>query len=173
MAKQAPKKSASLFYECISFDNDMQNTTFSEDFGSERTEAKHSSLYVKVVLATLSFFTLNGARPGIFIAPHLLNHGWREKDIGLVLFIGGITTLIVQTPIGMLIDISHNKRIFILGANLLIGLTSIALVYNSELVFVIVSLCIQVLLFISYDEYTKVLIRIFSFYIFKLFSYFL
>lgn len=96
-----------------------------------------------VILGILSFFTLSGGRPGIFVAPHLLMSGWSEKDIGFALFVGGITALCVQTPIGQLIDCTNNKRIFILTANFLIAVTSILLIYDTDFVIGMICLSIQ------------------------------
>jgi len=129
-------KKSKPFYDCIGDDADDGSKTEEPVLGSVPTNTA-------IKLGIISFFTLSGARPGIFIAPHLLMNGWPEKDIGLALFISGITTLAVQTPVGLLIDMVENKRLFILTANALIGLTSIVLVYNSSYALVFSSLVIQ------------------------------
>eukprot|EP01041_Mallomonas_annulata_P009499 gene9499-19734_t len=114
-----------------------------EDALSASLVATSSVTFTSAILGVISFFTLSGGRPGIFVAPHLLMNGWSEKNIGFALFVGGVTTLAFQTPVGQLIDMVDNKRIFILTANILIGLTSIVLVYSSSYAFVFASLCIQ------------------------------
>lgn len=77
------------------------------------------------------------------MAPYLLMHGWSEKNIGLALFAGGITTLVVQNPIGQMIDVTANKRIFILSGNILVALTSIMLIVNTKFNIVIICICLQ------------------------------
>lgn len=128
-----PKKS---WYECVDTpDNDSVDGT---------PLLKNSQAYsAAVILGILSFFTLSGGRPGIFVAPHLLMSGWTEKDIGFALFVGGITALCVQAPIGQLIDCTNNKRIFILTANFLIAITSIVLIFDTDFAVGMICLCIQ------------------------------
>mmetsp|Transcript_2566 Transcript_2566/g.2713 ORF Transcript_2566/g.2713 Transcript_2566/m.2713 type:complete len:475 (+) Transcript_2566:73-1497(+) len=133
MSKQVQNKSAPP-YNCLGGEAEEKN-----DYQS----TGEASLSVAVVLGVISFFSLSGARPGIFVAPHLLLKGWPERDIGFALFVGGITTLVCQTPVGQLIDTMENKRIFILTANILIGLTSIVLVYDSSYIVVFISLILQ------------------------------
>lgn len=73
--------------------SNYNNVEVGEEDSAELLASKQSPGYIAGILGLISFFTLSGARPGIFIAPHLLMNGWTEKNIGFALFIGGITTL--------------------------------------------------------------------------------
>jgi MFS family permease len=86
----------------------------------------------KFALGGLNFLTLNRARPGIFVAPYLLMRGWTESDIGFVLFINCIVSLIIQTPIGIFADYTSYKRSLVALANILIAAMCVILVFQSD-----------------------------------------
>ena len=138
------KESPSGLYDCVSFGDD--DGSVADESDSEYL-IKPVGKNVVALLAVLSFFTLNGARPGIFIAPYLLSNSWSERDIGIVLFLGGITTLLVQAPVGQLIDMIRYKKGFLIMANILIGVTSIVFSFNTTLAAVVICVVIQVMNF--------------------------
>src|SRR5258707_15255037 len=47
---------------------------------------------------------------GPFIAVYLTSQKWTQVDIGLVLSIGGIVSLVAQMPGGLLVDAARSER---------------------------------------------------------------
>jgi MFS family permease len=80
------------------------------------------------ILASLQFFSLTNQKPGTFLAPYLARRGYEVEQIGLLLFISGITALLAQTPCGQLLDHTSYKRTFASIANLLGALTSLTII---------------------------------------------
>ncbi|HXA25053.1 MAG TPA: MFS transporter [Acetobacteraceae bacterium] len=62
---------------------------------------------------------------GPFIAVYLTTHKWTQVEIGFVLTLGTVVSLISQIPAGALVDAMHNKRAAVGGA--LIGVITAAL----------------------------------------------
>ncbi|MGH7031597.1 MAG: MFS transporter [Stellaceae bacterium] len=59
---------------------------------------------------------------GPFLAVYLIvSEHWNAASIGVVMTIGGIATLVAQTPAGALIDATHRKRAAIMAAAALIA----------------------------------------------------
>ena len=84
-------------------------------------------------LDALNFF-LADVRDGLgpYLAIYLLvvrgpAHGWNEATVGVVLTIAGIVGLLSQTPAGGLIDRAKNKPRIVIGAALLVTLSSVSL----------------------------------------------
>jgi MFS family permease len=50
---------------------------------------------------------------GPFLAIYLAGYGWNEERVGFALTIGGIATILAQTPAGALVDQVHRKRTLI------------------------------------------------------------
>src|SRR5580698_10593067 len=50
---------------------------------------------------------------GPFLAIYLAAYGWDEERVGLALTVGGIATILAQTPAGALVDQVHRKRTLI------------------------------------------------------------
>jgi MFS family permease len=48
---------------------------------------------------------------GPFISVYLTTHKWTQVDIGFVLTLGTITSLVSQLPAGLLVDAAHSKRL--------------------------------------------------------------
>ena len=132
------KPSLSLFMMCMTDENEMD----SSDKTAESNQALNTS-YSSVILSILSFLTLNRHRPGIFVASFLVLRGWQERNIGFVLFFEGIVSLLVQTPVGNLIDITSHKRLMIAIANLLISFSSILLIFFTQFAEVLILLTFQ------------------------------
>jgi len=85
-------------------------------------------------LDALNFF-LADVRDGLgpYLAIYLLTiQHWDEASIGLVMTIGGIAGLLVQTPAGALIDSSTAKRGLIVLAAVVVTLCSLALPFVSS-----------------------------------------
>ena len=85
------------------------------------------------MLDALNFF-LADVRDGLgpYLAIYLLvvrgpSHGWNEATVGLVLTIAGIVGLVSQTPAGGLIDRARNKPRIVIGAALLVTISSVSL----------------------------------------------
>lgn len=94
------------------------------------TNPYHVSDFIrKYVLGSLYFCN---QRPGIFIAPYLLIKGWKESNIGLVLFISGIVGLLIQAPAGELTDETPYKRLIIWFSNLLTIIGCLCLLYSNH-----------------------------------------
>src|SRR4051812_30559318 len=53
---------------------------------------------------------------GPFVAVYLTTHKWTQVEIGLVLTVGTVTSLISQLPAGALVDATSNKRMAASGA---------------------------------------------------------
>ncbi|WP_070377515.1 MFS transporter [Rhodococcus sp. WMMA185] len=68
---------------------------------------------------------------GPFLGIYLLTvPGWSTSDIGLALTVGGLVGLIVQTPIGALVDKTPHKRTLIILAALATGLGAFTITVN-------------------------------------------
>jgi MFS family permease len=85
----------------------------------------------KILLGILNFGSLSRARPGIFVAPYLLMRGWTEADIGYILFLNSVISLIVQTPIGLYADVTKYKRTMVAVSNISIAAMCVILIYYS------------------------------------------
>jgi MFS family permease len=48
---------------------------------------------------------------GPFISVYLTTHKWTQVDIGFVLTLGTVTSLVSQLPAGLLVDTAHSKRL--------------------------------------------------------------
>lgn len=88
-------------------------------------------------LDAVNFF-LADVRDGLgpYLAIYLLavrgpSHGWNEATVGTVITIAGIVGLVAQTPAGILIDRSKNRRTIIIVAALAVTLSSVILPFVS------------------------------------------
>lgn len=63
---------------------------------------------------------------GPFLAVYLAGRGWNEQRVGLALTVGGLAGIVVQTPVGALVDFLRAKRA-------LIGVAVIALAVGALL----------------------------------------
>jgi MFS family permease len=48
---------------------------------------------------------------GPFVSVYLTTHKWTQVDIGFVLTLGTVTSLVSQLPAGLMVDAAHNKRL--------------------------------------------------------------
>jgi MFS family permease len=80
-------------------------------------------------LDAVNFF-LADVRDGLgpYLAIYLLTvQKWDEASIGLVMSVGGLATIVAQTPAGALIDASRHKRLVLIAAAVIVTLGSLAL----------------------------------------------
>jgi MFS family permease len=77
-----------------------------------------SSRKARSIRATewLNFFVSDvQAGVGPFVAVYLAASGWNPGRVGLALTLGGIVTVILQTPAGAVVDAVHRKRLVVGG----------------------------------------------------------
>ena len=89
-------------------------------------------------LDAVNFF-LADVRQGLgpYLAIYLLTERhWAEDQIGFVMTIAAVSSLVVQAPAGALIDVSHAKRGIMVAAALVVTSASILLPFMSSFVFV-------------------------------------
>ncbi len=71
---------------------------------------------------------------GPFLAIFLISaQHWNAADIGVVMTLGGIATLVAQTPAGALIDVTRRKRLAIMLAALVIAVAAFVVTLGAEL----------------------------------------
>lgn len=68
---------------------------------------------------------------GPFVSVYLTTQRWTQTDIGLVLTIGGVVGLLLQTPAGALVDASHQKRTLASAAVAAVGIAALGLATSS------------------------------------------
>jgi MFS family permease len=64
---------------------------------------------------------------GPFLAAYLGGAGWDPGHVGLVLTLGGIVTVVLQTPAGAIVDRVHAKRLMLVVATLVLATGAILL----------------------------------------------
>lgn len=77
---------------------------------------------------------------GPFLAAYLAASGWNPERVGLIMTLGGVITVIVQTPAGAIVDRARRKRAvlawgvagLVTGAGLLLSGTHLALVSTAQ-----------------------------------------
>ena len=74
---------------------------------AQRLETRHSIR----ALECLNFF-LADVQTGLgpFLAAYLASSGWNPGKVGMALSLGGIVTVVLQTPAGFVVDASRHKR---------------------------------------------------------------
>jgi MFS family permease len=78
---------------------------------------------------------------GPFLAAYLAAAGWRPGRIGVVLTLGGVITVALQTPAGAIVDQVHSKRALLVAGTLVLAVGAVLLslttapwcVYSSQL----------------------------------------
>lgn len=96
-------------------------------------------------LDAVNFF-LADVRDGLgpYLAIYLIavrgpSHGWNEATVGTVITIAGIVGLVAQTPAGILIDRTKNRRAIIIGAALAVTASSVLLPFVSGFALIAIS----------------------------------
>ena len=94
------------------------------------------------LLSTLSFFTLQGGRPGIYIAPFLLKEGWTEESIGVLLLCSGIFRILVQYIVGFFIDSYPRKQKLLILGNCMVSIPCLLLYNHRSFITTMILLCL-------------------------------
>jgi MFS family permease len=64
---------------------------------------------------------------GPFLAAYLAGAGWNPGRVGVVLTVGGILTVLLQTPAGAMVDRAAAKRLILISASLLLATGAVLL----------------------------------------------
>ena len=96
-----------------------------------------------VALEATNFF-LADVQTGLgpFLAAYLAGVGWKPGRVGVVLTVGGIVTVLLQTPAGALVDRARSKRLILVLGSLALAVGAVLLsltatpwaVYTSQVV---------------------------------------
>src|SRR5437660_1702498 len=91
-------------------------------------------------LAWLNFF-LADVQTGLgpFLAIYLAGQFWNEEWVGIALTVGGIASIICQTPAGALVDRLRSKRALVAAATVLLAAGTVLLAVWPALVPVMVA----------------------------------
>lgn len=90
-----------------------------------------------LALAALNFFMADvQSGLGPFLGVFLQGRHWSPAEIGLVMTIGGISGMVVTTPLGILVDRTRWKRAIVAAAALAITAASIAILLQPRLLVV-------------------------------------
>ncbi len=69
---------------------------------------------------------------GPFLAAYLAGAGWNPGRVGVVLTVGGILTVVLQTPAGAMVDRAAAKRLILISAALLLATGAVLLSLTTE-----------------------------------------
>ena len=86
---------------------------------------------IPTLLGLLSFFTLQGGRPGIYLAPFLIREGWTEQALGVLLLVSGVFKMLIQNVVGSFVDSYKRKQQLIILANCMVSIPCL-LLYNQS-----------------------------------------
>jgi MFS family permease len=90
----------------------------------------NSSLFA---LNALNFFMADvQAGLGPFLGVFLQARHWSPGQIGIAMTVGGISGMVVTTPLGALVDRTHAKRAIVVAAAILITLAAIAILLRPD-----------------------------------------
>jgi len=64
---------------------------------------------------------------GPFMAAYLAGAGWKPARVGLALTVGGVITVLLQTPAGAIVDRLRAKRAILIAASVVLGIGAILL----------------------------------------------
>jgi predicted MFS family arabinose efflux permease len=70
---------------------------------------------------------------GPFLAAYLAGAGWSPDRVGVVLTVGGIITVILQSPAGAIVDQVRSKRLILIVASLVLAVGATLLSLTAEL----------------------------------------
>ena len=105
------------------------------------TEAPEKDISLKALQATSFFLADVQTGLGPFLAAYLAGAGWEPARVGVALTLGGIITVVLQTPAGALVDRIRSKRLILVIASAVLACGAILLsltaapwaVYTSQL----------------------------------------
>jgi MFS family permease len=69
---------------------------------------------------------------GPFLAAYLAGAGWDPGRVGVVLTVGGILTVVLQTPAGAMVDRAADKRLILVSAALVLATGAVLLSLTTE-----------------------------------------
>jgi MFS family permease len=92
-------------------------------------EKKHS---VRALQAASFFLADVQTGLGPFLAAYLAGAGWEPDRVGVVLTVGGIVTVVLQTPAGAIVDRARSKRLILVLASLVLALGAILLSLTAD-----------------------------------------
>jgi MFS family permease len=93
------------------------------------SEKKHS---LRALEATNFFLADVQTGLGPFLAAYLAGAGWSPDRVGVVLTVGGIITVILQTPAGAIVDQVRSKRLILIVASLVLAVGATLLSLTAE-----------------------------------------
>ncbi len=108
----------------------------------EKTKPKQeNSGSLKALEATNFFLADVQTGLGPFLAAYLAGAGWQPGRVGMVLTLGGIVTVLLQTPAGAIVDRVRSKRLILVAASAVLACGAVLLswtvapwaVYTSQL----------------------------------------
>src|ERR1700760_2392329 len=83
-----------------------------------------------LALSAANFFMADvQAGLGPFLGVFLEQRHWSPAQIGAVMTIGGISGMVVTTPLGALVDRTHAKRAIVITAAIVIALASVVMLF--------------------------------------------
>jgi MFS family permease len=69
---------------------------------------------------------------GPFLAAYLAASGWNPGNVGVILTLGGLTTVLLQTPTGSLIDHVRRKRLVLVAGTVVLALGALILAWKTD-----------------------------------------
>lgn len=90
---------------------------------------KHS---LHVLEATNFFLADVQTGLGPFLAAYLAASGWNPGNVGVMLTLGGITTVLLQTPAGWVIDYVRRKRLVLVAGTAVLALGALILAWKTD-----------------------------------------
>ncbi len=97
---------------------------------SAKTRSVHATEWLNFFLADVQ----SGVGP--FVAAYLAASGWSPDRVGFALTLGGIVTVLLQTPAGAMVDAGRDKRAMLAGAIAGIGFGALILALRTTALFI-------------------------------------
>jgi len=69
---------------------------------------------------------------GPFLAAYLAGAGWQPGHVGVVLTLGGIISVVLQTPAGAIVDRARSKRLILIAATLVLAVGAVLLSFTAS-----------------------------------------
>ena len=101
---------------------------------------KLAQLNIRLPLAGINFFLADVAGGlGPFLAIYLITMHWQAGNIGFVLTVSGIITIILQAPAGALVDTVRFKRAILVVSTLVVIVSTWLVSVNASFIAVVIS----------------------------------
>src|ERR1700729_2495023 len=98
---------------------------------SNATIAPEKKKSVHALQATNFFLADVQTGLGPFLAAYLAGAGWAPGRVGVVLTLGGIISVVLQTPAGALVDRVRSKRLILVIASAVLACGAILLFWTA------------------------------------------